>query len=101
MPQVQSIRKPNKGFSLITQAGLKAHDLYQTHQARLGKRIEQALIDGLAGDLELLGVHVPGAIAARGSSKAATTGQNTALAMGYARVTALRTNVDSTTSTTT
>jgi hypothetical protein len=91
--QQQTTRKPNKAFTEITQAGLKAYDLFTTHQARLAERIEQKQIDALVIDLEALGVHVPGAKVARETSKAATMTQNQALAHGYSLVSAIRVNV--------
>jgi hypothetical protein len=63
------------------------------HEARLAQRLAKDKVDALGEDLGQLGVHVPGAIVAKGTSKAATAGQNTALAQAYALVSATRFNV--------
>jgi hypothetical protein len=93
MPTVQSTKKPNKEFSAITQAGLKAYSLFTTHHERLKDRVPADQVQTLVVDLEQLGVHVPGARAAKEGAKAATAGQGQALSHAFALVSAMRTNI--------
>jgi hypothetical protein len=84
---------PNHDFSAVTQRGLKALALAQTHQAALEPRLPAGTLDRLTADLQKLGVDVPGALVTRSNAKTATKSQNEALAQGYLLVTAIRTSV--------
>ena len=60
---------PNRDFSAVTQRGLKALDLAQTHQAALVPRLPAGTLDGMTADLQKLGVDVPGALVRATASK--------------------------------
>ncbi|MDI3284842.1 hypothetical protein [Polyangium sp. 15x6] len=81
---------PRKGFSAITQLGLKALNLALTHAAALGSRLPQGLAEGLTSDIESLGEVIPGAKQARSEAVAATSGQFAALADGHVRAKQVR-----------
>jgi len=81
---------PRKGFTAITQLGLKALNLANTHAAELGPRLPQGLVEALTSDIESLGEVVPGAKQARSEAVAATSGQNAALTDGYTRAREVR-----------
>jgi hypothetical protein len=81
---------PKKDFSLITQSGLKALNLGTMHKAALSPRLPAGTLDLLAIDLQKLGAVVPNAKATRAAAQVATATQGTALAEGYALVTAIR-----------
>jgi hypothetical protein len=88
-PLILKESHPNKDFTGITQAGLKAVSLGLTHKAVIDARLPGA-IDRLNADLDAFGVVVPGALQARHEAKAATTSQNAVLEQGHERVRAIR-----------
>ena len=81
---------PRKGFTAITQLGLKALHLALTHAAAISPRLPQDLVEGLKSDIESFGDVVPGVKKARSESVAATSGQFAALADGHERVRQVR-----------
>ncbi|TKD13098.1 hypothetical protein [Polyangium fumosum] len=81
---------PRKGFTAITQLGLKALHLAFTHAAALSPRLPQDLVEELKSDIESFGDVVPGAKQARSESVAATSEQFAALADGYERARQVR-----------
>lgn len=96
MPPIQKAKKdahPRKTFGSILQNGLTAFDLATKHQSVLEPRLPTGLIDQLAADLSTLGAQVPGAKQAHAAAQSATAQQESALSLGYALVSAIRTAV--------
>ncbi|MRG92305.1 hypothetical protein [Polyangium spumosum] len=89
-PLIVTNTLPSKSFNTITQLGLKALNLALVHNAALGPRLPQGLVDGLIIDIEKLGEAVPGAKFAQGEAVAATSAQNVALESGHAQVKQIR-----------
>jgi hypothetical protein len=87
---------PAKDFTSITQTGLKAYNLANTHRPEIDARLPGTL-DALGADLETFGAAVPGTVQARHEAQAATTTQNAVLKKGYAQVRAIRATVRKTT----
>ncbi|MDI1434509.1 hypothetical protein [Polyangium sorediatum] len=81
---------PRKGFTTITQLGLKALHLALTHAAVISPRLPEGLVEGLVSDIESFGDVVPGAKQARSESVAATSEQFAALADGHERARQVR-----------
>lgn len=84
-----------KTSDAVTQRGLKALELVTEHRAALEGRLDAGAIDALRGNLERLGVAVPGQLAARATSKSATVTQAKALETAAQFVTAIRASVRS------
>lgn len=81
---------PNKTITQMTQTGLTAHNLAIQYAAQLTGRLGATLVTDLATNLTSLGVAVPAAQTAQGTSIAATAAQNTALDTGYQMLSAVR-----------
>jgi hypothetical protein len=80
----------NKGFSEVTQVGIKARELVTEYQQQLSPRLDPALLTTLTADLGLLGAVVPAAKGAKEDSVQATAHQSSALEQGHRMVTAVR-----------
>lgn len=71
---------PGKDFGAVTQRGLKAQTLGRAHPAALAARLPAGMLDGLAADLQKLGVNVAGEMVARSSVETAMKSRNESLA---------------------
>lgn len=85
-----SSRSVRKSAAVVEQVGLTAHALAVGERAALEPRLDAGLIDGLASDLQALGVVVPGVKVARATAKGATGTQEAALKSLHTRVMAIR-----------
>jgi len=92
-PIIATDSHPNQGFDNIAQLGLKAWNLAVLHQSVIEPRLPTGTINGLAGDLDTLGVIVPGAMQVRQESQTATAEQRAALKRGYTWIQTVRTAV--------
>lgn len=93
MSKAKTTTRPNKDFSSITQNGLSALGLANSHKTLLEPRLPTGLIAQLESDLIHLGTIVPAAKQSKHTQQAFTLSQAEALAQGYALVTAIRTAV--------
>jgi hypothetical protein len=81
--------RPDQGFHIIGQLGLRALNLGTTHKTVIDERAP-GVVDALALELDGLGVAIPGVLQTRHESVVATAEQNARIRQGYLLVRAVR-----------